>query len=261
MRSLSNKIILVTKSKEESRNSLRMLSDAGAEIIFFPTIKIEHSYKNLDLSELISNPHQYEYIIFTSANAAQVFSEMMNEYKFDLSKTKIAVVGGATASVCRSLGIYIHIIPEEYSAKGLIKKFSEIGIDGKKILIPGSALSREELKIGLTQLGAEVISLPIYDVVINDLNELKIEYEKIINQKPDVFVFTSPSSFENYLKLLNIDKPEEYFLNKIICAIGPTTEFEIRSYGITVNIVPKIYTLEGISEAIIEFFKATENMA
>lgn len=261
MKSLQNKKILITKSLAESVNSLRLLKDLGAEIIFFPTIKIKPIYSSLDISDLISNPHQYEYIIFTSVNAVQVFSEMISEYKIDLSKTKIAVVGRTTAEVCRNYGFYIHLIPEEFNAKGLIKKFSEIGVNNKKILIPGSALSRDELKIGLTELGAEVIPLPIYDVVMNDLTELGNEYQSIITKKPDVFIFTSPSSFENYLKLLNIDNPEEYFTNTIICVIGPTTEFEIRSYGITVNVVPRVYTLEGICEAIVEFFKSTETIA
>lgn len=261
LKSIVNKKILVTKSKEESKNSLRILSDAGAEIIFFPTIKIEPSYKNLDLSELISNPHKYDYIIFTSANAVQVFSEMLSEYKYDLSKTKIAVVGKATAEECRSHGIYLHIIPEEFSARGLIKKFSEIGIDGKNILIPGSSLSREDLKLGLTELGANVLTLPIYDVVINEQIRNEHEYQFVINNKPDIFIFTSPSSFENYIKLLNIENVSEYFQNKIVCAIGPTTEFEIRSYGINVNVVPSVYTLEGVSEALIEFLKASENLA
>lgn len=260
MNNLLNKKILVTKSQSASKNSLRLLKECGAEIIYLPTIKIIPIYNSQNLNDIITNPYQFEYIIFTSGNTVQIFTEMIAKYKIDLSKTKIAVVGKSTAEVCRENGIYIHIIPEEFSAKGLIKKFSEIGIYNKNILIPGSSLSREELKLGLSELGANVTSLPIYDVVTNDLTEIENEYQSVIKQKPDIFIFTSPSSFENYMKLLHIDKPDDYFTNKIICAIGPTTEFEIRSYGLTVNIVPKNYSLEGISEAIIKYFNVSSNI-
>ncbi len=257
---LSTKKILITKSQEEAQDSLNLLISNGAEIIYFPTIKIKPIYNAKSISQLISNPYQYEYIIFTSANAVELFHKIITEFKIDLSRTKIAVIGKATAETCTSYGLYIHLIPEEYSSKGLIKKFSELDIYNKKILIPGSALSREDLKLGLSELGAVVDFIPIYDVVANDLSELKTEYEKISKEKPDVFIFTSPSSFENYLKLLDINEPQSYFENKIVCAIGPTTEFEIRSYEVVVNIVPAKYTLEGISEALIGYFSSTENM-
>ncbi|MCX7797606.1 MAG: uroporphyrinogen-III synthase [Melioribacter sp.] len=258
---LENVSVLVTKSEKEAKHSLSRLINEGADLIFFPTIKIKPIYTKDDFTDLIVEPHQFDYIIFTSANAVEVFSGIISEYKLDLSKTKIAVVGKVTAEECRSRGLYIHLIPEEYSAKGLIKKFSEIGIYNKKILIPGSALSREDLKIGLTELGAKVVSIPIYDVVTNDISELKNDYEKILAKKPNVFIFTSPSSFENYLKLLNINQPEVYFEKTVVCAIGPTTEFEIESCNVKVNIVPKIYSLEGLADAILEYFNLSKNIA
>lgn len=258
---LENISVLVTKSEPEAKNSLIKLIKEGAELIFFPTIKIKPIYNPDDLTELINEPHQFDYIIFTSANAVEVFSKIVNEYKLDLSRTKIAVVGKATAEECRNYGFYIHLIPEEYSAKGLIKKFSETGINNKKILIPGSALSREDLRIGLTELGAEVVFIPIYDVVMNDIDELKYEYERIVAKKPDVFIFTSPSSFENYLKLLNIENAQTYFEKITMCAIGPTTEFEIKSCGVNVNVVPKVYSLEGVADALLEYFNLSKNLA
>lgn len=257
---MKNHLILVTKSRLEVKNSLMKLINEGAELIFFPTIKIKPIYGTEVIDELMSESLKYDFIVFTSANAVKIFAKILADYKLDLSRTKIAVVGKATAEECRANGIYIHIIPEEFSAKGLIKKFSQFGIDNKKILIPGSALSREELKLGLTELGAEVINLPIYDVVVNDLSELEDEYKIITSRKPDVFIFTSPSSFENYLKLMNINDPVDYFTNVTICAIGPTTESEIKSNQINVNIVPKIYTLEGVADAIIEYFNLTKNL-
>jgi uroporphyrinogen III methyltransferase/synthase len=131
---------------------------------------------------------------------------------------------------------------------------------GKNILIPCSSLSRDELYTGLTALGANVKSVPIYNVVKNNIEEL---YEEINNlkKKPDVFLFTSPSSFENFLSLASVEHILNYFEGSLIAAIGSTTENAIRDFNLIVNIVPKIFTIEGASEAIIRFFNLTANLA
>lgn len=257
---LNNKKILVTKTKKESELSLLRLVNEGAEVIYFPTIKIIPSIETDVVKETFSKSYDFNYIIFTSANAAEIFAEAEKLYKPDFSKTKIVVVGKGTADKCSKLGIYVHMIPEEYSAKGLLKKFSELNISGKKILIPCSSLSRDELNSGLVEQGALVSTIKIYDVVQNDINDLQNEYEKITASKPDIFVFTSPSSFSNFLIMMNIENTNEYFGKSLICAIGITTESSIRKAGLVVNIVPDTFSLHGVSEAIIKYFQVTANI-
>lgn len=126
-------------------------------------------------------------------------------------------------------------------------------------MIPCSALARNELVVGLTELGAEVFAVPIYDVVENSIEDLQSEYDSIRNKKPDLFVFTSPSSFANFTKIINIVNVTEYFNNCTIAVIGTTTENAVKSYGLTVNIVPKVFSLQGISEAIIKYFSLSHN--
>lgn len=260
MNLLINKKILVTKAENESELSLLRLVNEGAEVIYFPTIKIIPSIESDEVKDVFFKSYNFDYIIFTSANAAEIFAQAENLYKPDFSKTKIAVVGKSTAEKCSKFGIYVHMIPEEYSAKGLLKKFSELNITGKKFLIPCSSLSRDELSNGLIEQGADVSTIKIYDVVQNDLNDLKSEYETITTSKPDVFVFTSPSSFSNFLTMMNIENASSYFEKSLICAIGTTTESAIRKTGLVVHIVPETFSLQGVSEAIIKYFQATANL-
>ncbi|MDQ7817589.1 MAG: uroporphyrinogen-III synthase [Melioribacteraceae bacterium] len=260
MNHIKGKRILITKSAEDCGIVFNDLVSMGAEIVYFPTIKIVPTYNSLDLTELISNSGQYDYVVFTSANAVAVFSNLVIEYKPDLSRTKVAVIGNGTAEACRSNGIFVHLIPGEFSAKGLLKRFSEKDIKGKKILVPCSSIAREELNIGLTELGADVNNLPIYDTVFADPAELVSELKFINEHKPDLFVFTSPSSFHGFKNILNIDSTHNYFSEKIICAIGTTTEDTIIKLGLTVNIVPDNFSLRGIAEAIKYYYSTTYNM-
>lgn len=258
---IKGKKILVTKSADECGAVFNNLVSQGAEIIYFPTIKILPKYHELDLSDLIINADQFEFVVFTSANAVDIFSMLVNEYRPDLSRTKVAAVGRTTAEACRSHGIYVHLIPDEFSAKGLIDKFSGLELIGKKILIPGSSISRGELKIGLSELGAEVVTLPIYDVIYIEPCETKIEFDSIKNHRPDIYVFTSPSSFNGFIKIVGEQNLNNYFSNKLICAIGNTTEEAIRKNGFIVNIVPQTFSLKGVAETITKFFSKTFNAA
>jgi uroporphyrinogen III methyltransferase/synthase len=258
--SIENKGILITKSKAESEKSVRLLIDAGAKLIYFPAIKIIPIFDSLELKEIGGNFNVFDYLIFTSVNSARIFSNFIQQYNLDLSNLKIAVVGKATFEYCKVMGIKVNFLPDEYSAKALLRKLSLINMTGKNILIPCSSLSRDELYTGLTALGANVKSVPIYNVVKNNIEEL---YEEINNlkKKPDVFLFTSPSSFENFLSLASVEHILNYFEGSLIAAIGSTTENAIRDFNLIVNIVPKIFTIEGASEAIIRFFNLTANLA
>ncbi len=260
MKSIKNTVILVTKKKETAEKYFSQLSDEGAKIIFFPTIKVIPRLESHELKNVINHFTDFDYLILTSSNAVKVFAEIIQSYSLDLTKIKVAAVGEKTSEECSFNGIKVDILPEVYSSKGLIKIFSKFELNGKKIFIPSSSLSNGELKLGLTELGAKVDLIHVYDVVSSDLSELRKEYEKIINRQPDIYIFTSPSSFNNFIGLIKINDISNYFVNKIICAIGSTTEKAVERYGLSVHIVPKTYSLSGVSEAIIKYFQLTVNM-
>lgn len=261
MNYLKGKKILITKSAEDCGPAFSKLISMGAEIIYFPTIKIIPTYNSLDLTELILGAKHYDYVIFTSPNAVDVFARLVAEYKPDFSRTKVAVVGSSTADVCREHGIYVHLIPQEFNSKGLLNKFSGTDIKDKKILLPLSLIAGTDLQNGLDELGAEVTRLNIYDTITNDEDNLQLELENILKNKPDLFVFTSPSSYSGFIKILKLEDYQKYFQGNIICAIGTTTEEAVRNSGVNVNIVPGNFSLHGISEAISTYYSRSYNIA
>ena len=261
MNSLNNKTILITKSKAEAEKSIRQLADQGAEIIYFPTVKVLPLLNSPELNDALNIFGRFDYLVFTSTNAVEVFSDIAKKKRLDLSKVKIAAVGKSTSEECENVGLPVDIIPDEFSAEGLIYKFSEFDLTNKKIFIPGSSLSSGELNMGLSELGAQVFSVPIYDVVKNDLINLKAEHQKIQRKHPGIFIFTSPSSFSNFLKLMNVSDADKFFGKSVICAIGTTTEKAIREYGLVVHIVPSVFSLHGVVDAIIKYFQTTVNIA
>lgn len=252
---LKDKIILVTKSRIDSDNSFQKLIDAGAKIINLPTIKIIPLDVTDDLKIILLNNNIFDYIIFTSSAAVKIFARLSEQTRFNPNKSKIAVVGKRTAEECINHRIKVDVLPEQYSAQGLINIFSKIDIVNRNIFIPCSKLSSDELKNSLAKLGSNVKSIPIYDVVVNDMNECFEEYQLTLANRPDVFLFTSPSSFKSYLKIFKVENVQEYFHKRIICAMGKTTANEINKNGLQVNIQPIISNLENISNEIIDFYQ------
>jgi uroporphyrinogen-III synthase len=258
---LDKKILLITKSRQDAGESLSALSEAGMDIIYFSTIKIIPIPNSSALEEKLAAFDEFDYLIFTSANAVEVFNMIAQNSQLEFSKVKVAAIGKSTAEKCKQYEINVDIIPDEFSVKGMINKFASVDLTDKKILIPCSSLSRSELELGLSELGAHVTSVPVYNVIVNNPDNLQDEILRIRNNKPDYFVFTSPSSFDNFIEIMNLNDLDEYFTKTTLCAIGTTTEEAIRAKGLTVHIVPQIFSLSGIADAVKKYSQITANMA
>jgi uroporphyrinogen-III synthase len=82
--SIKNKEILITKSKTESEKSVSMLTDAGAKIIYFPTIKIIPIIDSPELNNIRNNLDAFDFLIFTSINSAEIFNKFVLKYNLYL---------------------------------------------------------------------------------------------------------------------------------------------------------------------------------
>ena len=254
--SLKNKKIVVTKGGEQTGQSLSLLEKAGAEILYFPVLKIITLYNNPLMDVCLAKFSDYDYLIFTSVNSVESFEAYCQSVNFEPNyyNISVAVVGQKTKSKCGEAGIPVSITPKEYSAKGLLEAFSKYDIKGKKILIPCSAIARDELKTGLEKAGAVIDPVPVYDVVVPDKQDVKDEIDLINKNNYDVFIFTSPSALNNFISLLDISSETDFFKKKIIAAIGTTTAEALRNKNLAVNIIPDEFTLEGVSQKLIDYF-------
>lgn len=168
---------------------------------------------------------------------------------------KVVAVGSKTYSICEKYKIPVHIIPKRFSGEGVVEALSKFDLKDKTIFIPRSALGREDLPRGLRELGAIIKTVPVYNVALPTKENL-FEYIKKLNiSKPDLFIFTSPSTFENFLQIMDIINPVSYFKGYDVAAIGPTTQSAIENKRVKVNIMPDEYTIQGLVKKVIEFYK------
>jgi len=259
---LKDKTIVITRTVEQSKESSAVFSELGADVIIFPTLEIvpPSSWKLFD--DAVIDKNKIDYIIFTSAHSVKMFSERVKNLgiTFNFNKIKVVAVGNKTAGVCNELKIPVSIVPSKFSGDAVVAELSKYDLKGKIIFIPRSAIGREALPQGLRELGAIIKSAPAYNVSLPSPESTK-EYIGLLNtNKPDLFVFTSPSTFENFLQIMKIEDPVRFFKDYLVAAIGPTTKSSIEDRKVKVDITPDEFTIDGLAKAVVDHYKLAESL-
>ena len=254
---LDNKNIVLTRAKDQSVQSVRDLEKLGANVISFPTIKISPISNNTDTNDTIRKINLYNTIIFTSENAVKYFFLKIEELKikFDPNSFFVISIGDITSEFLKSRDTRIDFQPKKFTAQHLIKELSTMEFVGRKIIVPSSNLSNQNEFKSLENLGAEVTSIHIYANTVNDAGSLKGEINKIHDSNIDLYIFTSPSTFNGFLDILEIQNPNDYFANSIIAVIGPVTEKAVKKAGVTPTIIPTNYSMNYLIKEIVGYFK------
>ncbi|MFQ5486228.1 MAG: uroporphyrinogen-III synthase, partial [Desulfobacterales bacterium] len=204
----------------------------------------------------------FDYLVFTSGNAVKQFVLRLDQIQQHLNFDELTVVavGEKTALTCFRNHIPVDIVPKSFSSNGIAEELRRSDISGKKFFVPCSSIARDDLSQRLGKMGAEVTRLAIYDTILPDCSETEKTVEAILNRKPDIFIFTSPSTFHNFVKILNLTTPKDYFSRKTVAAIGPTTESAIRAKGVTVQVTPLKNTMAGLIESVLNFYLISDKI-
>jgi len=257
MNDLHGATILVTRPQPKADEMANLIREMNGEPIIFPTIAIEppESWQAVDAAiQILSD---YDWIVFSSVNGVKYFTARIREIS-ELSKLQalnIVAVGSKTASALEERKIRVDIIPEHFSADGIIDYFSDKDIGGKRFMHITGNKGRTTLQNGLGSLGADVSRLETYRNVSPDSEAVSEIIPRLRNGSVDYLTFTSPSTFDNFYEMLSelIDSPEELINQSTIAVIGPVTAKAIESAGFSVAVVPEEYTIEQMLQSIAEY--------
>lgn len=238
---LADKRILITRSKEQARYFSRQIQALGGTSLEVPLIQFQKVSSSDRVSTEIyeSIPH-YEWIVFTSVNGVEYFFELFE----DRLTNRIAAVGKKTKNALEALGYKVDLVPERFSAEDLVESFEKL-TPSSVLLIQGN-LARPLLREELGRIGYNVKQIVVYE------NKLRVPEEKEMNVlkkgKVDLYTFTSPSTVHNYIELFGLP-------NGPVATIGPITRQAAERAGVKVAISPEEYTMDGLLEEIVQYFK------
>ena len=248
--------VLVTRPAHQSLNFTIALRALGADPISFPTIEIVPVKDTRPLDEAIqriSTPPLppplrggarggYDWLVLTSANGVAAFWERLASAGLDsrcLAAVRIAAIGPATAAALRQRSVIPDLVPEVYTAEGVLAAFDQLGsIAGQRFLLARADIARRALAEGLVERGAQVDEIASYHTV------------PISGGSPppvaDIVTFTSSSTVQGYVNCLAGQPPAEALQNSRVVCIGPITAATARELGVPVSAVAEEYTIEGL---------------
>ena len=253
---LFGKRILVTRARAQASEFADLLEANGAAVIQFPTIKIR-PIENVD----ILSPDPYDWIIFTSVNAVEIFYKHLQANGKDsraFGTSKICAVGPKTVEALNRIGVHPDFVPS-YSRGSAIA--AEMGdVNERKILLPRAKIATPDLPNGLRQKGALVDDVPLYDTIKvasgGDKRRDEIEAD-LLEGRIDLVTFTSSSTVTNFLEMFPAHEPAALLAEVKVAVIGPTTQKTAIKNGVGVDIVAKEASVESLAAAIVEAYQRT----
>jgi uroporphyrinogen III methyltransferase/synthase len=172
----------------------------------------------------------FDWLVFTSANGIKFFFQRLNALGLDaraLAGLKIAVMGKTSAETLADFGVLPDLVPETESSAALLEKFRTIGVKNTKFLLPQSQLASTELPDGLTEMGAHIEQLTIYDTI--EIDPGPIDFAHI-----DQILFTSGSTIRAFVK--RYGRPAGHI--ECLC-LGLPSQSEAKKLGIDAIIINK----------------------
>jgi uroporphyrinogen III methyltransferase/synthase len=259
---LSGKTILITRAAEQSSQFSDLLQARGANTIEMPALAITPPSSWADLDIAIAHLTHFHWLILTSANGVNYFFERLAALGKDLralGSLKIAVVGKKTAKILQKYHLTPDFVPPNFIADSLVANFPE-ALKDLQILFPRVETGgREALVTELTAGGAKVTEVAVYQSQCPDSID-NFAWQALQQRRIDIVTFASSKTVKNFMELIarevNFESEVKTILDNLaIASIGPQTSQTCRELIGRVDIEAKEYTLEGLTESIVEQFR------
>lgn len=252
---LQGKRIVVTRAVEQARGLKARLESMGATVLLFPAVSFSEPSDTSALDRAIRALGDFDWVLFTSANAVRFFASRCRKLEVDPSQDALyrcAAVGPATASAVAAEGFSVDHVAQEFLGVALARELSAT-LAGKKILLPRSERARPDLPKALKEVGAEVTEVVAYHT--GSIGTIDPGVMRAVREaEVDVISFFSPSAIDNMRAELGEDLFSRLAANAAMAAVGPVTAAALRSAGLPVAIEAPLTTAESMAAAIEEYF-------
>lgn len=251
--------IIVTRARAQISDLAEVLESYGAQVIQFPTIEIQPINDNADLDAAIAQLGKYNWIIFTSVNAVEIFYCHLRKKGRDtrlFGNARVCAVGSKTVEALDKIGIRTDFVPSQSKSAAIAAELESV--TGQYILVPRAKIASDELPNGLRERSAIVDVIPVYDTVKAGAERREEIEVNLLNGKIDMVTFTSASAITNFLEMFKRHSPAALLDNVHTAVIGPSTASTAQQSGLRVDVIAKETSIENLAEEIAKFFARKE---
>jgi uroporphyrinogen-III synthase len=246
---LTNKRILITRTRHQASDLAAQLEALGATTILIPTIEIAPPTSFAALDAALTCLGTYDWLVFTSPNAVEAFHRRAQFLHLTQLPKHIAAIGPTTLNAANAIGLTVDLVPPQYIGESLAAALLPEA-PGKSFLLVRASEARDILPDTLTASGATVTIAEAYR---NKLPPDSIPALQALfaspEHYPDAITFTSASTARNLRALLeaaNLPLPPTIPL----ASIGPITSQTLRDLGHPPTIEAAEPTIPALVEAL-----------
>lgn len=249
---MSKPVVAITRPKDRAKKACEIVEKLGGKAVLAPTLDLK-PVNTQSLKDLVARKDSLDWIVFTSPTTIVSLNKFYPDFLKELT-CKIAVIGNKTGKMVEKQGLSVDLMPEDFTAEGLIEEFKKNNITDKTIGIPRTASARPVLPEELEKLGNTVILAEAYKSLF-PMDEKAVEelIQKIENKEIDAITFTSPLTVENFFTIADDKQKIAELLNEnlLVVSIGPITARVLDKYEVK-NIYPNTYTVPDMMELLFE---------
>jgi uroporphyrinogen-III synthase len=165
-----------------------------------------------------------------------------------LRKITIVARGPKPVAALKELGVPVTVaVPEPNTWRDLLRTLDEksdsLPIRGRQVAVQEYGVSNPELLAGLSDRGALVTRVPVYEWGLpEDVGPLRAAVTSIASGEFDVVLFTTAIQVNHLFQVAAEMNQEEAvrrgLSHMLIASIGPSTSERLREYGLTADIEP-----------------------
>ncbi|WP_188453496.1 uroporphyrinogen-III synthase [Virgibacillus oceani] len=253
--SLHGKKVLITREENQAKVFSEKVLQCGGTPIEIPLIKI--SCKScIQNNQLVRNLHQYKWIFFTSANGVNCFFELLkrNGIPNKSLKCQVAAVGHKTAEALQQYGVPADFIPSAYNADVMSREFLIAYPTADRVLFVRGNRSRDVLPDVFLKKNIRFDMIEVYETDYNYQSAVRLN-DILLETDFDFITFTSPSTVEAFINLMNDADCIEKAKKTICVCIGTTTEQKANEMGFNNTIIPNHFTIDDMLAAMTDYIK------
>lgn len=249
---LKGMTVLVPRGKNQAQAFSKMIKSYGGIPVEIPLIAFVPLRNSGSFSEARKRIQSYDWLIFTSKTAVEAFIDQ--DFPGNKPFPKIAVIGEKTKKCLLDKGFNVDFTPGEYVAEGFVEDFLPYIDKGMKILIPKGSLARDYIAASLSEKGAEVDEIIVYETIFPK-ESISLLKKQLSGKGIDILTFTSPSTVDHLMEAVKELGYHDDIKNCLVGCIGPVTKERAEVHGFNVHAVPEVYTVHSMLKSIIDYLE------
>ncbi len=225
--------MVITRARERADGLARRFEALGAEVVFFPTIRIR------PVRVRPIRPQGYTHAAFTSRTAVEMFFRNLEGGVRSLAGIGVCAVGEQTARALRDRGVRPGLVAREFTSRTLARELCRRGVRGARVLHPAADKTNPDFEKLPRRCGATVTTLVLYRIEKARPRGLR----KVLDA--DWITLASAQTARNFVEAAG-GRP----VRARIACIGPVTARAARRLGLRVAAMPRRYTLDALVKEI-----------